>query len=200
MREPEVVSWRSTAVYVLAIASIALAGANVISYHHKLADKLEEAKRFGSSIQSITTSENSKLSDSQIDLVERARLYKLLNALGRDKNLHDGEKIGVVILDPDFYRGAYISKPHDTLLAPCAMQPFVVPALTGMPLLSPFAPRTEKCRYESYGYQYLAARLPMAEEGIENPCQLALARGFEHVVVVSKENHEFSAMRMDCVK
>ncbi|PLP96986.1 hypothetical protein [Cupriavidus pauculus] len=177
---------------MLAVVGIALAGTNVISYHQKFADKMAEAK------SAVTAVRSHQTIDDSTNIAERSRLYELLTNLGRDKELHGRTPYGVVILDPDFYRGAYVDKPYDTLLDACAIQPFVVPAITGMPLLSPFAPEQDKCRFESYGYQYLAPRHPMTEDEAEFPCKLASARGFTHIVVIRKENHQFTSERMSC--
>jgi len=191
-----VISWRSTVVCLLVLLGLALAGANILSYRDKFAAKEAAAKLVGASIQSPPADDD--IVDGKAGLAERSRLYRFLTDLGREKDLHNGTPYGVVILDPDFYRGVYIDKPTDTVLPACAIQPFVVPALTGMPLLSPFSPESGQCKYESYGYQYLAPRQPMTGDASEAPCKLALARGFSHVVVIKKADHAFQSKRMDC--
>lgn len=192
--------WRNFSVYMLAAVLCMLAIQNVIGYGGKFAIKRISAESDGRSIRSAAVATGVDGPEEWRQLTTRLQLYSLLNSLGNDKSLHASNRFGVVVLDPDFYRGRYIDKPLDTILKSCAIQPFSVPALTRMPLLSPFAPESENCRYEAYGYQYLPARHPMGSDDKTNPCELAKIRGFAHLVVISKDGDAFVEKRVDCAK
>ena len=192
--------WRNFGVYILTAALCMLAIQNVISYNGKFATKRIHAESTDASIRSAAVPTGVSSPEEWRQFTTRLQLYSLLNSLGNDKSLHAATRFGVVVFDSDFYRGRYVDKPLDTTLKACAIQPFSVPALTRMPLLSPFAPESGSCRYESYGYQYLPTRHPMGNDDKANPCELAKVRGFANLVVISKDGDAFVEKRLDCAK
>ena len=126
------------------------------------------------------------------------QFYTLLSSIGNDQTLHASVRYGVVVFDIDFYRGRYVNKPSDTMLAACAIQPFSVPALARLPLLSPFGSDLRNCAYESYGYQYLPKRYPIRSTDNVTACRLAIERGFTHVIVIFKNTSSFEERRLNC--
>ncbi|MDM0122287.1 hypothetical protein [Variovorax arabinosiphilus] len=177
-----------------------LAAQNIINYTRQLATKRIQAKNKADSILAAATPKNFDNPQESRRLTTRLKFYSLLNSLGNDKTLHSEIRFGIILLDPDFYRGTYTEKFGDSILEACAIQPFSVPALTRLPLLSPFASDSGTCSYESYGYQYLPTRHAAGNDEKSNPCELARARSFTHVVVISRTGDAFMESRLNCEK
>lgn len=188
-------NWRNFCVCVVIAILYALAFKNVIIYSDKFSLKQAAAESSYNLIKSINISAGV---DNYTDSAAVLSFYSLLNSLGNDKTLHSVVRFGIIVFDIDFYRGRYVKKSVDTILQPCAIQPFSVPALTRLPLLSPFASDLRNCIYESYGYQYLPIRYPMASSSNAAACELAKARGFSHVVVIRKNANLFEARPLNC--
>ena len=131
------------------------------------------------------------------DLDVRVNFYTLLETLGKDESLHQGDT-GVYVADPDFFDGAYTDKPGDTVLGRCAIQPFAIPALTGMPLIAALRSRENGCKYDSYGYQYLPRDTSITASDIAQPCALASLRGLKKVVVINRHEELFFAKKVNC--
>ncbi|MCP3726167.1 hypothetical protein M3I53_24065 [Paraburkholderia sp. CNPSo 3272] len=136
------------------------------------------------------------------DLSENQRLrrdfYSLLEGIGVDGSI-DRKHTAIYIDDDDFYRGRYIDKPQDTILEPCAIQPFSVPAVAGLALLSGLNARSNGCKYTAYGYQYL----PQASGGkyeVSQPCDVADRAGLRFVIVIERKDDDLQEARLDCAK
>lgn len=173
----------------LAVLS-ALALRNVCVYRETL------AARHDAVLASVQ--EPKSVSDSAAGNETRREFYALLERLGSLSDLHGKNDIGVFVSDDDFYEGAYIDRPQDTILERCAIQPFTIPAMTGLPLVSGLLVRGGQCRYHSYGYQYLPLRAGESRGMALQPCKLAASRGFRELLVIRREDSHFVSERIDC--
>jgi hypothetical protein len=183
---------------LIGLATVCAAGSalnNVLSYRLLLQQRESQADGIAASFED----RKGQGEGGNTDILVRHNLYALLERLGRDPSLHRGDT-GVYVADPAFFEGAYIDRPSDTILDRCAIQPFSIPALTGMPLVAGLRARHNGCKYESYAYQYLPPR-EIAEAAIlTKPCALAQLRGLQKVVVIERTNTNFTASRLDCAK
>jgi hypothetical protein len=164
---------------------------NVQSYHLLLLQQKQQVE--GMAVSLAARGEHNENSDA----ILRHNFYSLLETLGRDSSLHHGDT-GVFVADAAFFDGTYIDKPVDTLLERCAIQPFSIPALTGMPLVAALRARQTRCTYDSYAYQYLPGHEPIDPTILSQPCALARLRGLRNVVVIDRKNITFTASRLDC--
>ncbi|BCF98100.1 hypothetical protein PPGU19_026690 [Paraburkholderia sp. PGU19] len=164
---------------------------NVLSYRLVLQQRAHQAEDLAASL--AAGGEH----DENTDAALRYNFYSLLKTLGKDPALHHGDS-GVFVADAAFFDGAYIDKPSDTVLERCAIQPFSIPALTGMPLVSALRIRQNGCKYDSYAYQYLSAHEPIDATILSRPCALARLRGMRNVVVINRIDTSFTASRLDC--
>lgn len=178
----------------------ALAFQNIVKYSSQFTTKKIQAENIDKLLRTTIEPNDANNSEELNQLKTRQHLYSLFNSLGNEKALHAETRFGVILLDLEFYRGRYTNKPSDSILDACAIQPFSVPALTGLPLLSPFASDLGNCLYKSYGYQYLPKRHPWVKNKNLNPCEQAKSRGFHHVVVIRKNGDAFEENRLDCEK
>jgi hypothetical protein len=181
------------------LTGLALCGAaaamldNVVNYRQILQQREGEADAVAASLPGL------KKQGANTDALLRLNFYTLLERLGRDPALHHGDT-GVFVADPAFFQGAYIDRPADTVLDRCAIQPFSIPALTGMPLVAGLRERQNGCKYESYAYQYLPPREFSDPAILSQPCALAQMRGLQYVVVIDRKNTDFTTMRLDCAR
>lgn len=186
-------SWsgRTIAALLLLTGLAVAAGDNLVTYHAKLLQQQQLA-------QQLAGEQECDDEHNTCNLDVRHNFYALLGALKRDSAYHGEQRFGVVVMDPDFFKGAYVKRPSDTVLKPCSIQPFSVPALAGLPLLSALRARTDSCQYDSYGYQYLPSDVSANQITLTDPCALARLRGFENVVVIRRQGESFSAERKEC--
>lgn len=166
-------------------------GWNLVEYHRAMGKKFELAQ------QTAALPMGCDLDDKACERAVRHNFYALLQALKQDPT-YVKQQYAVFVDDPRFFSGAYIDKPFDTLLMPCAIQPFSIPALTGMPLLSALHERGNDCAYNSYGYQYLPNHASASEADLEDACALAHDRGFSHVAIIHRQDERFVAERRNC--
>jgi hypothetical protein len=176
---------------VLLLCATAAVLHNLLSYRVILQQRVPQAE---SQAVSLTVREEH---DDNADEALRHNFYALLESLGKDPSLHRGDT-GVYVGDPAFFDGAYINKPSDTILERCAIQPFTIPALTGMPLVAALRARQNGCKYDSYAYQYLPAHESIDPAILSQPCALMRLRGLRNVVVVDRRGTTFTAARLDC--
>ncbi|WP_454732086.1 MULTISPECIES: hypothetical protein [Cupriavidus] len=179
--------WRRLAVFTFMTGLAAFAIKNVLAYRDVMADRLTRAQRLAA-----------LSADTDTERVARHNFYALLGKLGNMPALHEGGRFGVFVTDSEFFKGAYIDRPVDTTLTACAIQPFSIPAFTGMPLLSGLLSRDNGCHYDSYGYQYLPHDEMLSSEALAQPCVLARRRGMRQVVVIDRHDVDFAARRIDC--
>lgn len=182
---------RWAAVLVLMGGLATAAGWNLVDYHRVMGKKLEVAQ------QMATLPMGCDIDDKACERTVRHNFYTLLQALKLDP-AYSKQRYAVFVDDPSFFAGAYIDQPYDTLLKPCAIQPFSIPALTGKPLLGALHARDNGCAYNSYGYQYLPNHAPASEADLEDACTLAHDRGFTHVAIIRRQGEGFVAERSDC--
>jgi hypothetical protein len=192
--------WKIRCAYALIATLCVLTFQNLVNYTRQLSSKKTQADAAKNPTHSAAVAANFDSREEWHQLKIRLQLYSLFNSLGSDKTLHANDNFGVIILDPDFYRGKYTDISHGSILEVCAIQPFSVPALTRLPLLSPFASDSGGCVYESYGYQYLPTRRPAGNYENVDPCELAGARGFTHLVLIDKKHDSFAEIRVNCAK
>lgn len=164
---------------------------NVLSYRLILQQREQQAEGLAASLAVPTEH------DESANEILRHKLYTLLEMLGKDPSLHHGDT-GVFVADPAFFDGTYIEKSPDAVLERCAVQPFSIPALTGMPLIAALRARQNSCKYDSYGYQYLPRHESIDAMVLSQPCALARLRGLRNVVVIDRKNTIFTAARIDC--
>jgi len=188
--------WRS----LVGLTVVCAAGSvlnNVLSYRLLLQKQENQADVIAASFEDRKAQGEGE--GGNADMQVRRNFYALLEGLGRDPTLHRGDT-GVYVADPAFFEGAYIDRPSDTVLDRCAIQPFSIPALTGMPLVAGLFARHDGCKYESYAYQYLPHREIADAAILSKPCALAELRGLRKVVVIERKDRNFTASRLDCAK
>ncbi len=181
---------RRISAMLLLAALAAAAGRNVFEHHMTLLQTRQGMQQLAGNPQEC--GEDRK----ECNLDVRHNFYTLLEKLGKEPAYHRDRQTGIVIDDPAFFQGAYVDRPFDTILQPCAIQPFSVPALTGMPLLGALRSRDNGCLYDSYGYQYLP-EFP-DEHASEDPCALARARGLERVLIIGRKDKNFAVEERSC--
>jgi hypothetical protein len=183
---------RDGLILLAAASACAAALHNVLNYREIFQQSEKEAATDAEWLNGAT-----KDTGPMAALSVRVNLYRLLEALGKDESLQHGDT-AVFVSDAEFFDGAYIDKPIDTILERCAIQPFSVPALTGMPLISALRARRNGCKYDSYGYQYLPMDTSTRVSELSQPCALAQLRGIKNVVVIKRKDQDFSAMKVVC--
>ncbi|WP_186307977.1 hypothetical protein [Paraburkholderia sp. BCC1884] len=164
---------------------------NVLSYRMVLQEREKAADGVAASLAALGER------NGNADAILRRNFYAVLEMLGKDPSLHHGDT-GVFVADSAFFDGAYIDKSPDAVLERCAVQPFTIPALTGMPLIAALRDRHNNCKYDSYAYQYLPAHEAIAPAGSAQPCTLARLRGLRKVVVIHRVDTTFTAARLNC--
>lgn len=189
--------WRALAVYLVLVSLCLAALNNVITYRAVIGWKWEESSRLAKLLDRHADGE--EVSAEARDRRLRNELYSLLLSLD-DTSLKSGKRSAVVVADPAFHQGAYIDRPFDTILERCAIQPFAIPALTGMPLLGGLDARNPECRYDSYGYQYLPKHAAAGQSAPRAPCALAGEGAFDSVFVIDRHEAGFTATRVDCAR
>lgn len=185
---------------LIGLAVVCAAGSalnNVLSYRLLLQQREGQADAIAASFEDHKGQGEGE--GGNADVLVRHNLYALLERLGQEPSLHRGDT-GVYVADPAFFEGAYIDRPSDTVLERCAIQPFSIPALTGMPLVAGLLARHDGCKYQSYAYQYLPPREIVDAAMLTQPCALAQLRGLHKVVVIERRNTNFTASRLDCAK
>ncbi|MFM0488849.1 hypothetical protein [Paraburkholderia graminis] len=166
---------------------------NVLSYRLILQQRQQQAEDVA-----VSLATPGKHDESTNEML-RHNFYALLEALGNDPSLHHGDT-GVFVTDPAFFDGAYIEKSPDAVLDRCAVQPFTIPAMTGMPLVAGLRARQNACKYDSYAYQYLPGRKSIDPAVLSQPCALTRLRGLRKVVVIDRKDMTFTTTRLDCEK
>jgi hypothetical protein len=174
------------------ICALAMALNNVRSYHRVFASRERCAE-----VAALALAQADASGEQTNNAAVRRRFYTVLQKLESDRSLNRGET-GIFVDDALFYEGAYIDRPLDTILRSCAIQPFTIPALTGMPLLGALRARHNGCTYDSYGYQYLPRYESIGATELSQPCALARLRGLRKVIVIARQAATFSAKELDC--
>ncbi|WP_146001993.1 hypothetical protein [Cupriavidus pauculus] len=177
------------------MVSLALAASrNLVDYSQSLFEKKQLARE-----QADAPSHCESEDGVACNRAERRQLYALLESMGSDRSYHQPEhRTAVFVADDGFRDGVYIDEVRDSRLQRCAIQPFSIPGITGMPLLDGIAARKSGCPFDSYGYQYLPDHGTSSNLGQETPCSMAREHGFAQVAVIQKQDGHFVAEKRSC--